>query len=291
MNDLPKRLASDESAAPPQRVAGHVRSAWRALAVLEAVAESASGLTLREIARTLALPISSAHGLIVTLAEAGYLRRDTGTLRYRLGPRLGKLLQAFNVQTNVVAVAGPTMDRLRQATGGTVSLTVLQGDQIVFIDKRAASDRVQIVNPVGTRLPAHATGAGKAMLADLSEADRKRLYPREGLPQCTPFTLATRTALWEALTTAQQHGYAFDEQESELGVWAVAAAIRDVQGAPVGALSIFVPLFRVGRKQRQAWGKLVREAALEVSASLGYVGPAAPNGRRAASRHPTETAK
>lgn len=274
---------------PPHNVPGHVRSARRALAVLEVVAESAGGLTLREVVQTLELPPSSAHGVLATLTEAGYLWRETGTLRYRLGPRLGKLVQAFNAQTNVVALAAASMDRLRQATAGTVSLTVLQGDQVVFIDKRAASDQVQIVNPVGTRLPAHATGSGKAMLALLPGPDRERLYPHEALVQRTPYTLATRTALWQALAAVHQRGYAFDEQESELGVWAVAAAIRDVQGAPVGALSVFVPLFRVSGKQRQTWGKVVREAALEVSAALGYAGAAAPNSRRSAAHKHMET--
>ncbi len=129
---------------------------------------------------------------------------------------------------------------------------------------------MQIVNPVGTRLPAHATGSGKAMLAYLPEIERERLYPREALPQQTPHTLSTREALGDALATARRRGCALDEQESELGVWAAAAAIRDAHGLPVGALSIFVPIFRVQREERSALSAMVREAAEEVSAALGF---------------------
>jgi DNA-binding IclR family transcriptional regulator len=127
------------------------------------------------------------------------------------------------------------------------------------------------------------------MLAALRELDWERLYPQEALQQLTPHTLATRTVLRHALAVVRRRGYAFDEQESELGVWAVAAAIRDMQGAPVGALSIFVPLFRVGRKQRLAWGKLVQGVATVVSAALGY--PPSPNPvRRRAAVKQLETA-
>lgn len=258
--------ASGTSGAP-----GHVRSAWRALAVLEAVADTPLGLTLSEIAGKLDLPPSSAHGLLGTLAEAGYLVREADTLRYRLGPRLAKLAAAYHhAQVDLVTVARPAMDRLRQLSGETVSLTILQGDQILFIDKRTAEGQVQIVNPVGTRLPGHATGSGKAMLAYLPETERERLYPREALPQQTPHTLATREALWRELAAARRRGYALDEQESELGVWAAAGAIRDAHGLPVGALSVFVPIFRVQREERSALSAMVREAAAEVSAALGF---------------------
>lgn len=289
MNTQVRRLPVDEGPAQPHRVAGYVRSAWRALAVLETVAEAPAGLALREIVQALELPPSSAHGLLVTLAEAGYLRRDPDTLRYRLGPRLGKLFQAFQAQTDIVALAAGVMDRLRQATGATVSLTVRQDDQVVFVDKRAADSQVQIVNPVGTRLPAHATGCGKAMLAVLPDSTWEQFYPQEALSQCTPYTLGSRAGLRRALAAVRQRGYAFDEQESELGVWAVAAAIRDVQGLPAGALSVFMPLFRVTRRQRSGWGQLVRKAADEVSAALGYAGASVPTGRRAAALRKTET--
>jgi IclR family acetate operon transcriptional repressor len=257
--------ASGNSGAP-----GHVRSAWRALALLEAVADTPLGQTLSEIAGKLDLPPSSAHGLLGTLTEAGYLVREPDTLRYRLGPRLGKLVAAFHAQVDLVTVARSAMDRLRQLSGETVSLTILQGDQILFIDKRTAEGQLQIVNPVGTWLPAHATGSGKAMLACLPETERERLYPREPLPQQTPHTLATREALWVALAAARRRGYALDEQESELGVWAAASAIRDAHGLPVGALSVFVPIFRVQREERSALSARVREAAEEVSAALGF---------------------
>jgi len=253
-----------------QTRSARVRSAWRALAVLELVADSPQSLTLTEIASELGLPASSAHGLVGTLAEAAYLRRDKDSLRYCLGPRVGKLAAAFHAQVDLIALAGPVMDSLHEATSETVSLTVLQGDEILFIDKRTANGQIQVVNPVGTRLPAHATGSGKAMLAYLPRDALRRLYPRDALSQRTPHTLATRQELERALDVVRRQGFALDEQESELGVWAAASAIRDAGGLQVGALSVFAPIFRVHAGRSAEWIEQVSQGAAGVSSLLGF---------------------
>lgn len=270
-----KRAGQGAEEAPKGRRAAplrsaRVRSAWRALAMLELVADWPQGLTLTEIASDLGLPPSSAHGLVGTLADAAYLQRDEDTLRYRLGPRLGKLAAAFHAQVDLITLAGPVMDRLQEATGETVSLTVLQGNQILFIDKRTANGQVQVVNPIGTHLPAHATGSGKAMLAFLPEVALRRLYPHAALPQRTPRSLTSRRELERSLQAVRRRGFALDEQESELGVWAAAAAIRDAAGFPVGALSVFAPIFRVHASESAEWIERVAEGAAEVSARLGF---------------------
>jgi len=258
-----------------------VRSAWRALAVLELVADSPQALTLTEIASDLGLPPSTAHGLVGTLADAAYLQRDKDSLRYRLGPGLGKLAAAFRAQVDLIMLAGPAMDRLQEATGETVSLTVLQGDEILFIDKRTANGQIQVVNPIGTRLPAHATGSGKAMLALLPDEALRRLYPHPAMPQRTPLTLASRQALESALKVVRGHGYALDEEESEVGVWAAASAIQDASGFPVGALSVFAPIFLVHASESADWIQRVSEGAAEVSSLLGFPRADSDRGRRA----------
>ena len=248
-----------------------VRSARRALEILELVAEAPNSLTLSEIAGGLQLPNSSAHALASTLLDAGYLTRDKLSLRYSLGPRVGRLAAAFRAGRDLLSASSHAMDWLRHMTGETVSLTTLEGTDVVFIDKRTADGQVQVVNPVGTRLPAHATGSGKVMLACLSEEHIKELYPSEELPRSTPYTIANRGQLLEVLARGCADGYALDEQESEMGVWATAAAIRDMSGGPVGALSIFAPFFRVQAEHRRLWSNWVLQGAAEASAALGYL--------------------
>jgi DNA-binding IclR family transcriptional regulator len=244
--------------------------------VLELLGQSRGRLTLSAMGQHLGIPLSTLHGLASTLAHLGYLERDESSKTYRLGPKLGEVAAAYHVEVDLVALARATMDRVRDATGETVSLSVLEGNQIVFIDKRPGQGQVQVVNPVGTRLPAHATGAGKVMLAHLPEAEFERQYPEEHLVRLTPHTIASRRKLRQVLARIREHGYALDNQESELGVWAVAGCIRDAGGHPVGALNIVAPLFRVRGRDCTDWRVLVIDAAARVSEALGLprTGPA-----------------
>ncbi len=262
-NPLKRELRARTSPADP------VPSVQRALAVLELIGRSRKPMTLSVLSKQLSIPPSTLHGLTSTLVHAGYLDREERSKVYRLGRKVGELITAYHVTVDLVAAAKTAMDRVGDATGETVSLTVLEGTQIVFIDKRPGQGRVQVVNPVGTRLPAHATAAGKVMLAHLPEDETDRLYPDEALPALTPYTITSRSKLRRALARIRERRYAFDEQESELGLWAVAACIRDGRGAPAGAINIVAPFFRVRNRDCTDWRELVVKETAKVSEVLG----------------------
>jgi DNA-binding IclR family transcriptional regulator len=248
----------------------NIKSAARALDILELVAEFPDGLTLTDIGKNLDIPLSSLYGLIMTMVNKSYLIRSESTRLYCLGPRLSQIASSYRAHTDLISLADPIMDRIRQATGEATSLTLLQGDSILFIHKRITKAIVQIVNPIGTRLPAHATGSGKAMLAYLADDEIDRLYPEEELPALTPFTITTKKMLKAVLAEIRIKGYAYDNQESELGVWAVSSCIRGEDGRPEAALSVGAPLFRIQTKNYTEWHKLIKEGAQEISALLGF---------------------
>ena len=266
MRPNPRKRKLKTRTSPP----GLVPSVQRALAVLELLGRSRELMTLSVLGKQLGIPSSTLHGLTSTLVHAGYLDREEPSKVYRLGRKVSELITAYPATVDLVAAAKAAMDRLRDAAGETVSLTVLEGNQIVFIDKRPGQGRVQVVNPVGTRLPAHATAAGKVMLAHLPEDEADRLYPNEALPSLTPYTVTSRRKLRRALARIRERGYAFDDQESELGLWAVAACIRDARGAPAAAINIVAPFFRVRNRDCTDWRELVVEEAVEVSEVLGF---------------------
>jgi DNA-binding IclR family transcriptional regulator len=247
-----------------------VPSVQRALTILELIAMQRQALTLSEIGERLGIPLSTLHGLASTLVNLHYLEREAPSKAYRLGPKIGALAGAYEQGLDLVVLARGAMDRLRDATGEATSLTVLDGTEILFIDKRPARGRFQVINPVGTRLPAHATGAGKVMLAYLSPADVARRYPGPGLPALTARTITTTEALRRSLGRVRAAGCAFDDGESEVGLWAVAGCIRDAAGRPAGAINIVAPRFRVDAPKRSAWSRLVVEAAAEVSGAFGF---------------------
>lgn len=247
-----------------------VKSAARALDIVELLAAHSRGLTLSQIAEHLDIPLSSLHGLATTLVQKDYVVRDEPSLTYRLGPKISQLAASYRADNDIISLADPIMVSIRDRVGETTSLAILQDDVIVFTHKQPASGAVQVVNPVGTRLPAHATGSGKVLLAYLPEEEIEQLYPGEELDQLTPSTIDSKTELKEALAEIRRTGYAYDEEESQVGVWAVAAGVRDEQGAPVAALSIVGPSFRIMTKNFEEWSELIVDGAKRISSQLGF---------------------
>jgi len=250
---------------------GDVKSAARTLDILMVLAEFPEGLSLTEIEKNMGFPLSSLHGLLNTMVNRGFATKNPNTNIYRLGPRLMQIASSYRSHSNLVSIVDPIMQRLKQLTSETVSLTVLQGDVVLFVHKHPAEGRVQIVNPVGTKIYAHATGSGKIMLAYLSREELNRIYPNEELPTQTKNTIRTKTELITELAEVRQREYAYDDQESEEGLWAVASCILGQNGDPVAALSVVAPVFRLQGKDYKKWHTYLIEAAHEASIQLKFI--------------------
>lgn len=247
-----------------------VKSAARSLDILDFLSNHSGGATLTELRQHLKIPISSLFNIMMTLVQKGYVARDELTLMYRLGPRVGQLAASYHNQVDLIQVADPFMNRLSRLTGETTSLTVLRDDVIIFIHKAVCDSELQIVNPVGTTLAAHATGSGKVMLAYLPDGEFDRIFPKEHLQKFTPNTITSKKMLKAHLAEIAPNGYAIDNEESVTGVWAVAACIRDRLGIPLAAMSVVGLVGRIQNKNYQSWPQQVKETAAEISAILGY---------------------
>jgi len=267
---MPKPSSNSRDKENQPALHADVKSAARALDILELLSESSEGLTLTDLGKKLEIPLSSLHGLTTTMINRGYLVRSELDLLFRLGPRLSQIAYIYQGQVDLVPLADPVMLRLRNETSETASLAILEGTSIVFIHKRPAEGRIQVVSPVGSRLPAHTTGSGKVMLSYLSEEELDYLYPGEQLPAYTANTITTRQGLKDVLALARENGFAYDDQESEVGVWAVASCIRDRDGHPIAAISVAAPVFRIQDKDYMQWYRHVLAGAAEVSAKLGF---------------------
>lgn len=260
---------SEESGGDARRP---VKSAGRVLDVFELLLQERKGLSLAEISKRLALPPSSGHALVQTLVNRGYLVRDESML-IRLGPKLGQYARVFADGLELISVADAVLDLVNHLCGQTVSLAVLEGREVVFAHKKIARGALHVVNPVGTHLPAHATGLGKAMLALLSRRELDRLYAGTQLQKLTPNTIADWPSLIQVLESARGEGIAYDREESALGVFAVGSAIRDHRGKPVAAISVVLPAAQADQALQPRWAALVKAAAIAISYRLGYVGP------------------
>jgi DNA-binding IclR family transcriptional regulator len=263
-----------------------VKSAYRALDVLEALTVGPAGLS--ELARRLDIPKSSLHGLLRTLSERGWVTSHGGT--FRLGLRALQVGARFIDEDEVVARVAPSLDRLAAVTGETVQHARLDGDQVVYLAKRDSAHQVRLVSSIGSRLPAHATALGKSLLAARDDDTVAALLS----PPMRALTARTVTS-WEALAAqladARERGYAVDDGEAAEGLRCFAVTVpsdgldrgpygasvrgpdggagpdgrRDGSAAPSDAISVSVPAFRLDTEGEAA---LVR-SLLEVRASLG----------------------
>lgn len=215
---------------------GGVQSVDRAFALLDLLADAGGRATLGELAATSGLPAPTIHRLLRTLVFGGYLRQEPSRA-YALGPRLvrlgegaGRLLGSW-VQ--------PALAELVEVTGETANMAVLEGDRVVYLAQVPSKHSMRMFTEVGRRVPVHCTAVGKALVAQLSEADVRAILARAGMAAQTPNTLTDPAALLEHLAQVRAQGFATDEAEQELGVRCVAVPVLD--GPARVALSVSGP--------------------------------------------------
>jgi DNA-binding IclR family transcriptional regulator len=208
--------------------------------------EGPGRLTLAQIVRRTGLPRSSAHRMLERLVQLRWLRRSGRD--YELGMRLVELGSLAVHQDRLVRAAAPLLGELHRATGLVVHLAVLDGSDVVYLDKIGDHTLGAIPTRVGGRQPAHCTAVGKAMLAysDAHRTDQVDLRVRK-----TKYSISTNSQLAAELAKVRAHGIAFEREESLLGFGCVAASIGD-PGNPVAAVSVCGAMSRMMFDQRLA---------------------------------------
>jgi IclR family pca regulon transcriptional regulator len=217
------------------------RSLERGLEVLALFEPGRPAIGVSEIGRALDLPRSTAYRYVATLATLGYLEQDESK-RYRLGLRVLDLgFSAIN-SLDVRALATPHLQQLCDETGYTTNLAILDGCNIVYIERCLAAmperRELDLNLHIGARLPAYCTSMGKAMLAFLPEEQRIRILDQLELVKRGPNTITDKAALQTELSIIRENGIAINDEELAYGLWSVAAPICARTGSVVAALNI-----------------------------------------------------
>lgn len=240
---------------------------FRALDLLETIAQSGRSLALAELEATLDLPKPTVHRLCQRLEAEGYLMREPGGRRYTVGGRLLRL--GFDVMRS-----GATIDRhavlesLVNQIGETCNFTALAGHEVVYLDRVEARWPLRLHLEPGSRVPLHCTASGKLFLAALPVARRARLLDALDLSAHTPSTLTTRAALERELATIASQGYSLDREEFLLGLVAIAVPVIDAQGTTLAAIACHAPSARFSLDKAVSHLALLREAARRMAATL-----------------------
>lgn len=244
-----------------------VRNAARLMKVFLSREES---IGVSELARRLDLAKSTVHRLLTTLASEGLIEQDSRTGGYRLGLVVFELGEAVRVHLDLHAAAGPVLAALREQTGESSQVGILDGTQVVYVDRLESSQSLRLFTETGRRVPMHCTSSGKVLLAYLSDAEREALLARLPLPQLTPHTVTDPDALRAECERIRRRGWAEAVNEREVGLASVAAPVRNADGVVIASVSIGAPVVRLGAPRRRELGGIVAEAGEAISRRLGW---------------------
>lgn len=252
------RPPSATSGANRQRL---VQSVQRAMNMLGYAATEPTGMSLSQISGHVRLHPSTAHRILATLAAGGYVSRDPVSRTYRLGPLLISLGEAARAQAGATPQIRAILGYLAQESGELANFAALDGMMAVYVaQSQPGPGPVTIFTRMGTRVPLHCTGVGKAMLAFLPDSYSRALIDG-GLKRYTSSTIVGAIRLERELKRIRHDGYAIDNEEYEVGVRCVASPLRDRGGGVIGAISVSGPSTRLGSERIPSMAKLVREAA------------------------------
>jgi IclR family transcriptional regulator, KDG regulon repressor len=254
-----------------------VRNAAR---VLRAFSHADQALGVTELARRLELTKSTTHRLVATLEVERLLERDRATGKYRLGLALYELGTTVTEHLDLHQAVLPVMTTVRHSTGEMVQVAVLDGLEVVYVERLESHHLLPVFRRVGHRLPAHATSSGKVLLAALPRSEQERRLHGAALNPRTSRTITDAKALLVELADVAVRGWASNLQEGEFGVSSVGAPIRDAAGKVIASVTVVGSSERITHVSLHHYRTAVIEAASVISRRLGYRGRPGSGGHR-----------
>ena len=271
--------AASRSADEPQQGAdtGTTNQALeRGLSLLSALAARRQPLGVVELGREVGLSKSTCHRYLATLVALGFVDQNSETRRYSLGPRSIDLGHAAISSLDLTRTAAKPLQALADETGYTSNMAILDGPDIVYVDRRRptrAASRVELNTQIGSRLPAYCTSMGKVLLAYRDPATIRAILDRTDLTRRGPRTITAREQLTSALRRVVAQGYAVTDEELGPGLRSVAAPVRDRTGQVVAAINIALHMGTWNASMDAVVGPhkdpLIR-AANDISQRLGF---------------------
>lgn len=258
--------------APKTKKGGAKRlsSVANAMLLLKVFSDEEYEIGLSQLTKQLNLAKSTVHRLASTLIGASMLEQNSETGKYRLGMALFEMGTLVRRKMDFSTEARPFLTMLRDATGESVHLAILEHASIIYINYLASRQVIRMSTELGMRKPAYCTGEGKALMA-FQPAESIEQIIRGGLPQRTIKTITDPAVLRKALAAIRTRGYAIDDEESELGMRCIAAPVRDSTGRVIAATGVGGPTQRLTKKKLLAYAPDVIGAADAISQRLGYL--------------------
>lgn len=251
-------------------MASIVQSVDRALSILEVLADYNEGLGVTEISDKVGLHKSTVYRLLSTLSYKGYVSQDEENNRYTITMKLFELGNKKVENIDILTASKPYTKQLMKRVNETVHLVIMDGNEIVYIDKVEADNTIRMASTIGMRSPLYSTSVGKAILAQLPEDEVEKIWHSSKIQQLTQNTITELDDLKKELSKIRVQGYAVDNEENEIGIRCVGASIFNRHGEVEGAISVSGPTIRVTKDKVEEIAREVTKCAKNISGALGY---------------------
>ncbi len=243
----------------------------KALQLLSCITKAKQPLGFSELVTQTKIPKATVHRILANLQQESLIRFDRISECYHAGYGLLELAQSTWENIEVRQLATDQLEQLSNLTGETIHLAVLDGGDIIYIDKIESNKNLRLYSSIGKKASAYCTGVGKAILAHLKATEQHAAIEQQSFQNFTKNTITNSKALVADLTQIKQQGYAIDNEEHEQGIYCIAAPIFDRNGIILAAISVTFPLFRTEKAQLKAYQPAIKQAASQISKRLGYV--------------------
>jgi DNA-binding IclR family transcriptional regulator len=235
----------------------------RSASLMEAIVASSGSASLKILSAETGLHPSTAFRILGSLVDVGFVERDSAG-QYYIGRKISHLANSARRAVDLREESRQIMQALRDEIEETVNLTIREGDEVIYIERATPNRMMRVEQVIGSRAPLHVTAVGKLMLGELGAEFVRAYSKRTGLKAYTRHTLSSLEVLYENLDQSIAQGFAYDNEEAEIGVGCIGVLIRDHNGDVVGGLSISAPIER----RKDEWATLLKQAAKTISERL-----------------------
>lgn len=247
------------------------QSLGKALQIFEVLAVRTAPMRLQELARELHMPESTLLRFLNTMIDFGYVAKDPQNSRYGLTLKLAQLGSQVHSNYPYQRIIHPYLEEVSRELQEPVSMSVEQDGSVVYVDTVDGPDHMlRTLQRIGKAAPMHSTGAGKVLLQNYSSSLLERYVESKGLPAFTENTITRADLFFEELQAVKKRGFAYDNEECELGVRCVAFPIKDFSGKNVAAMSISAPVSRLSSEKEERVIEVLRDVSRRVSERLGW---------------------
>lgn len=248
-----------------------IKSLDRAMEVFEFLSE-AQGKSLAMISSEMGQSAATVYRILVTLEGRGLVEFDPNEQLWYIGAQAFVIGARFLRRTSLVDRARPILRKLMEETGETANLGIEREGAVLFISQVETHATIRAFFPPGTLSPMHASGIGKALLAQMDEDRLDRILTAQRFERFTKYTLTDLGHLRENLIEVREVGYSVDDEEKNLGMRCIAAPVFDVSDEAVAGISVSGPISRVGEGDVSHLSRAVKDAAQALSLAIGGKG-------------------